>query len=310
MRMLLLPVLFSIALSFPLQTGASQENSGRRNAKTDALQQNLGAKLSADLNRTAASYDGVMGIFIKDLSDGQIFAVNADTIFPQASSIKIPILIELLREAQGGKIDLSERVEIHRASLVDGSGVLQFFSDRGSAISWHDLAVLMVVLSDNSATNLIIERVGMDNVNGMLRDLGLDQTLLARKMMDSAAERADRENRSTPRQMAALVEELNAGKLLDPVHTRMALEILEYPKDSPLRAGVPPEISVAEKPGSLNGAQCDTGVVLLSGRPYVISVMTTYNATDGNSAIAAVSARVFSYFNRMAHANSFGVHVK
>ena len=310
MRMLLLPVLFSIALSFPLQTGANQENSGRRNAKTDALQQDLGAKLSADLNRTAASYDGVMGIFIKDLNSGETFTVNADIVFPQASSIKIPILIELLREAQGGKIDLSERVEIHRASLVDGSGVLQFFSDRGSAISWHDLAVLMVVLSDNSATNLIIERVGMDNINGMLRDLGLDQTLLARKMMDSAAERADRENRSTPRQMATLVEELNADKLLDPEHTRMALEILEYPKDSPLRAGVPPEISVAEKPGSLNGAQCDTGVVLLLGRPYVISVMTTYNATDGNSAITAISARVFSYFDRIAHANSLGVHVK
>ena len=310
MRILFLPVLFSIALAFSPRTSAQQEKLPGRNASAGVLQQDLGAKLSADLNRTAASYDGVMGIFIKDLNSGQTFAVNADTIFPQASSIKIPILIELLREAQGGKIDLSERVEIHRASLVDGSGVLQFFSDRGSAISWHDLAVLMVVLSDNSATNLIIERVGIDNVNGMLRDFGLDKTVLARKMIDTASEQADHENRSTPRQMATLVEELNAGKLLDPVHTRMALEILEYPKDSPLRAGVPPEISVAEKPGSLNGAQCDTGVVLVPGHPYVISMMTTYNAVEGNPAITAISARVFSYFDRIAHANSFGVHVK
>ena len=207
-----------------------------------------------------------MGIFVKDLTTGETFAVNADTVFPQASAIKIPILIELMHEAQTGKLNLSERVEIHRAGLVGGSGVLQFFSEGDSAVSLRDLAVLMVVLSDNSATNLIINRVGMDNVNAMLIGLGLDKTVLARKMIDIAAEQADQENRSTPRQMATLVEELNAGKLLDAEHTKMALEILEYPKDSPLRAGVPSTVTVAEKPGSLSGAQCDSGIVFLAGR--------------------------------------------
>lgn len=276
----------------------------------NALQVNLSAKLSADLNRIAASYDGVMGIFVKDLTSGETFTVNADTVFPQASSIKIPILIELMRQAQEGKLQLDERITIHRAGLVGGSGVLQFFSEGGSEISLRDLAVLMVVLSDNSATNLIIGRVGMENVNAMLDSLGLDRTVLARKMIDVPAEQVDRENRSTPRQMASLVESLKAGKLLDPAHTKMALEILEYPKDSPLRAGVPPEVTVAEKPGSLNGAQCDSGIVFLTGRPYVISVMTTFNAANGDAAITSVSQRVFGYFERLAHANSYGVHVR
>lgn len=258
-------------------------------SSSNALQADLSAKLSSDLNRVAASYDGIMGIFVKDLTSGETLAVNADTVFPQASSIKIPILIELMRQAQAGKLNLSERVEIHRATLVGGSGVLQFFSDGGSAISLRDLAVLMVVLSDNAATNLIIDRVGMDNVNSMLDGLGLNRTVLARKMIDVAAEQADRENRSTPRQMATLVESLNAGKLLDAEHTKMVLEILEYPKDSPLRAGVPPTITVAEKPGSLNGAQCDSGIVFLDGHPYVISVMTTFNSGDGDAAITGVS---------------------
>jgi beta-lactamase class A len=305
MRTLRLFVILFLAFTVSPQIFAQ----GQQNPSTP-LQTDLAAKLSADLNRTAASYDGVMGIFVKDLTSGQTFTVNADTVFPQASSIKIPILIELMRQAQGGKIDLAQRVEIHRAGLVGGSGVLQFFSDGGSAISIRDLSVLMVVLSDNSATNLIIDRVGMDNVNAMLRRLGLDKTVLARKMIDVSAEQADRENRSTPRQMATLVEELNAGKLLDAEHTKMTLETLEYYKDSPLRAGLPPEITIAEKPGSLPGAQCDTGIVFLAGRPYAISVMTTFNPADGNSAIAAVSARVFSYFNRLAHANSYGVHVR
>lgn len=278
-------------------------------ASVTKLQDALSMKLTADLNRIAFSYDGVMGIFAKDLTSGEAFSVNPDTVFPQASSIKIPILIELMRQAQEGKLNLSERIEIHRATLVGGSGVLQFFSEGGSTVSLRDLATLMVVLSDNSATNLIINRVGMDNVNAMLASLGLDQTVLARKMIDIAAEQADRENRSTPHQMATLVELLNAGKLLDAVHTKLALEILEYPKDSPLRAGVPAGITVAEKPGSLSGAQCDTGIVFLAGRPYIISVMTTFNPTDGNAAITAVSARVFSYFDRLAHANAYGVHV-
>ncbi|MGB6875624.1 MAG: serine hydrolase [Candidatus Acidiferrales bacterium] len=283
---------------------------GQQQSFPHELQADLSAKLSSDLNRVAASYDGVMGIFVKDLTSGETFAVNADTVFPQASSIKIPILIELMRQAQAGKLNLAERVEIHRAALVGGSGVLQFFSEGGSAVSLRDLAVLMVVLSDNSATNLIIDLVGMDNVNSMLAGLGLNQTVLARKMIDIAAEQADRENRSTPRQMATLVESLNAGKLLDAEHTKMVLEILEYPKDSPLRAGVPPAITLAEKPGSLNGAQCDSGVVLLEGRPYVISVMTALNQGSGDPAITNVSARVFSYFDRLAHANSYGVHVR
>lgn len=277
---------------------------------THSLQAALSAKLASDLSRTAASYDGVMGIFVKDLTSGETFAVNADTVFPQASSIKIPILIELMRQAQAAKLNLAERVEIHRSRLVGGSGVLQFFSENGSALSLRDLAALMVVLSDNSATNLIIDRVGMENVNTMLAGLGLDKTVLARRMIDIAAEQADRENRSTPRQMAALVELLNAGKMLDAEHTQMALEILEYPKDSPLRAGVPPAITVAEKPGSLSGAQCDSGVVLLEGRPYVISVMTTFNTVDGGAAITGVSRRVFGYFDRLAHANAYGVAVR
>lgn len=274
------------------------------------LAEDFSAKLATTLNHMSADYDGVMGIFVKDLTSGQTFSVNPDTIFPQASSIKIPLLIELMRQAQSGKIDLNTRVDIHRDALVGGSGVLQFFSDGGSSVSIHDLAILMILLSDNSATNLLIDRVDMNNVNSMLDALGLRNTRLARKMIDIAAEQSDRENHSTPREMAALLEQLYAGKLLDAGYTKATLEILEYPKESPLHAGVPENIAVAEKPGSLNGAQCDSGIVLLEGRPFVISVMTTYNRVDGNAAITGVSRVVFDYFDRLAHANSYGVHIR
>ncbi|HVA17026.1 MAG TPA: serine hydrolase [Candidatus Dormibacteraeota bacterium] len=289
---------------FAAQMTAAQQQ------KSPALAEDLSAKLATTLNHMSADYDGVMGIYVKDLTSGQAFSINPDTIFPQASSIKIPLLIELMRQAQSGKIDLNSRVDIHRAGLVGGSGVLQFFSDGGSSISIHDLAILMILLSDNSATNLLIDRVGMSNVNSMLDGLGLHNTRFARKMIDIAAEQSDRENHSTPREMAALIEQLYARKLLDTEYTKATLEILEYPKESPLRAGVPENITVAEKPGSLNGTQCDSGIVLLEGRPYIISVMTTYNRIDGNPAITSVSRVVFDYFDRLAHANSYGVRVR
>ncbi len=288
----------------------AQMASAQQHKSPSPLAEDFSAKLTTTLSHMAADYDGVMGICVKDLTSEQTFSVNPDTIFPQASSIKIPILIELMRQTQSGKIDLNTRVDIHRDALVGGSGVLQFFSDGGSSISIHDLAILMILLSDNSATNLLIDRVGMNNVNSMLDGLGLRNTRLARKMIDIPAEQADRENHSTSREMAALLEQLYAGKLLDAEHTKATLEILEYPKESPLRAGVPENITVAEKPGSLNGAQCDSGIVLLQGRPYIISVMTTYNRVDGNAAITSVSRVVFDYFDRLAHSNSYGVRVR
>ena len=189
----------------------------------------LAAKLSRYLNETAAAFNGVMGIFVKDLRSGQTFTVNADVVFPQASSIKIAVLIELFRQAQAGRLQLNERIEVNRSQMAGGSGVLQDFAGVGSTLSLRDLAVLMIVLSDNTAANILIDRIGMESVNATLQQLGLAHTRLERRMMDAAAEKANRENHSTPREMAMLLEALEEGKLLDHEHTAAVLEILQYP---------------------------------------------------------------------------------
>lgn len=272
----------------------------------------LAAKLQADLDRTAASLDGVMGIYAQNLDTGQTFAVNADRVFPQGSSIKIPILITLLRQDQQGRLHLSDRIVVRRAEMVGGSGVLQDFGDGTSSLALRDLAALMVVLSDNTATNILIDRVGMAKVDAEIREAGLTHTLLARKMMDQAAERVDHENVSTPREMATLIEKLDRGRLLDAAHTAMALHLLEDYKETPLRGGVPAGITVADKPGSLPGVECDSGVVLLQGAPYVLSVMTAYDRDNAaaDSAITSASRDVFTYFDRVSRSNSFGAGVR
>ncbi len=273
----------------------------------------LRAKLGRELNQIAASFDGVMGIAVKDFSTGDVLAVNADTVFPQASSIKVTVLIELLRQSQAGTLQLDERVQLHKAQFVGGSGVLRGFADGASSLSLHDLAVLMINLSDNSATNILIDRVGMAKVNGTLAALRLSQTRLERRMIDLDAERQGRENLSTPREMTALYDLLFHGKILDESHTAMALEILKMPKDapSPFVRGLPAGVSVADKHGELNGVRCDSGIVLLEGRPYAISVMTTYAADDEAAAhaISEISRRVYSYFERQARSNAHGVRV-
>ena len=271
----------------------------------------LKLKLARHLQQVAAEFDGAMGIAVKDLGTGETFFANADTVFPQASSIKIPILLELLRQDQTGLLKLGERVDVKKSQMAAGSGVLSRFSDGGSALSLRDLAVLMIVLSDNTATNILIERVGMQNVNENLRRLGLTQTKLQRIMLDVEAQRASRENLSTPREMVMLLELIDAGKALDPKHTQAALEILKYFKDTPLRRGLPESVSLASKTGSLSGVACESGIVYLSGKPYAISVMTTFDKDNdaAEAAITGISQRVFSYFERLARSNALGAHL-
>jgi beta-lactamase class A len=273
----------------------------------------LRTKLGRELNQIAASFDGAMGIAVKDFTGGDVLALNADTIFPQASSIKVTVLIELLRQSQAGTLKLDERVEIHKAQFVGGSGVLQGFADGTSSLSLHDLAVLMINLSDNSATNILIDRVGMAKVNDTLAGLRLSQTRLERRMIDLDAERQGRENLSTPREMVTLYDMLFHGKILDEKHTALALDILKMPKDAgtPLAEGLPPGIALADKTGTLDGVRCDSGIVLLEGRPYAISVMTTYGADReaAERAISEISRRVYSYFERQAHSNAHGVRL-
>ncbi|MGH9817207.1 MAG: serine hydrolase [Candidatus Acidiferrales bacterium] len=274
----------------------------------------LHSKLQRELGRVAAEFDGVMGIAVKDLSGGDAFTVNADMVFPQASSIKTPVLIELYRQAQTGTLKLEERVEVKKSLAAGGSGVLQNFGDGTASLALRDLAVLMIVLSDNTATNILIDRVGMEKVNGMLAHYGLRRTRLQRRMLDTEAQQAGRENLSTPLEMAGLLGLLHEGKILNAENTAAVMEILSYSKGGPLRRGVPGSVRLANKPGGLAGVSCDSGIVLLEGRPYAISVMTTFgpvgDAPSGEAAIGEVSRRVYEYFRRVAASNALGVRVR
>ena len=272
--------------------------------KQQVLWQRLGAVIT-DVDR---DLDGVLGVAIEDLTSGQRFLLRGNEVFPQASSIKIAVLAELYRQAQSGKLKLNDLYTVQASDLVPDSSIMGGLTPGITRVTLRDLATMMVAVSDNSATNVLIDRVGMENVNGLMNSLGLANTRLRRKMMDLKAAGEGRENISTPQDMMVLLEGLFRGKVLSKEMTDDFFKMLSTPKSSFIPRDLPEGLKIANKPGELEGVRNDSGVVFLANRPYIICVMTTYlrRERDGEEAISEISAAAYRMFDRLARATEYG----
>lgn len=268
----------------------------------------LKTKFVASLNALAAAPDAVVGVAIKDLRSGEEFIINGDEVFPQASAIKIHILAELYRQAEQGRFRLTDVVPVPASARVAGSGVLNELGTSSVAMSIRDYAVLMIVLSDNTATNLLIERVGMENVNRFLQSSGATRTKLQRVMMDLKAATEGRENIGTPRDVMIVLEKMYRGELVSKNASADMLSILRKPKDGPLRSGLPGSVDLADKAGDVDGVKCNVGIVFLQDAPYIVCVMTKLlqNEEDGPKTITEISRLTYQYFERKLNSNQFG----
>jgi beta-lactamase class A len=268
----------------------------------------LWEKLQDDLRAVDRNLDGVMGLAVKDLASGETFFIHADEVMPQASSIKIAVLADLYLQAQQGKLKLTDEYVVRKEDLVSGSDIMLGLTPGVTRLTLRDLATMMVAVSDNSATNVLIRRVGMENVNAMLDSLGLHATRLRRQMMDLKAAGEGRENVSTPREMMTLLETIYTGKLLNKEMTADFLKMLSTHKESSMLQGLPDDAAAANKPGELEAVRNDSGIVMVRNRPYVLCVMTTYlkDEKDGSAAIRKIAALTYSYFDRVARASEYG----
>jgi beta-lactamase class A len=275
---------------------------------TAEKQQVLWQKLEEELRGVDQHLDGVMALAVKDLTSGETFFIHGDEIMPQASSIKIAVLAALYLQAQQGKLKLTDEYVVRSADLVTGSDIMQGLTPGTTRLTLRDLATMMVAVSDNSATNVLIGRVGMENVNAMLDGLGLHATRLRRQMMDLKAASEGRENVSTPREMMTLLETIYRGKLLNKELTADFLKILSTHKESALLQGLPDDAVAASKPGELEAVRNDSGIVLVKNRPYILCVMTAYlkDEKDGSVAIRKIATLTYSYFDRVARASEYG----
>ena len=196
---------------------------------------------------------------IEDLTTGNQFFLHENEVFAQASSIKITVLANLFLQAQQGKLKLTDLYTVQSSDLVPDSDIMGGLTPGVTRITLRDLATMMVAVSDNSATNVLIDRVGMANVNAMLDSLGLAHTRLRRKMMDVEAAKQGRENISTPREMMTLLEDIYRGKLLDKESTADFFKVLSTNKDSWIPRDLPADVKIANKPGSLEAVRNDSG---------------------------------------------------
>jgi beta-lactamase class A len=276
-------------------------------AELGAKPAELVSKLRAQVQAVDARLDGVLGVYVEDHAGASVIELRADELFPTASSIKLAMLYELYRQADEGRIDLAE---VTRPPLprVAGGGVLELLGDRVS-LTWRDLAILMMRWSDNEATNLLIRRMGRDSVNRRLDALMLGKTRLRREMMDLAAARRGDENVSTPRELARLAAVVARGEGLSPERAKDMLAVATVVADgSPFRRGLPEGVRAISKPGSLEGVRCETAWVDVPGRPYTAAIMTAYlkREPDGEAAIEALSAAIYSTFDRLARSSDYG----
>ncbi len=254
-----------------------------------------------------ARFDGVLGVAALDLSNGHVFSHNGDAVFTQASSIKIPILIELFQAERQHQLRFSDGVTLTPKDAVGGDGSLQVSLRKGESVTLtiEDLAKAMILESDNTATNRLIDMVGMERVNRTLESLGLRKTRLRRKMMDDAAVERGDENVSTPLEMARLAELLYHGKILDAEASGRMLALLKQVKAA-MRGAVPARYEVAAKPGSVDGVACETGIIFLDRRPFALTVMSVYNGEKIANPVGPITRIVFDHFERLAHSNQAG----
>lgn len=295
---LLLSVLLTSSGSF------AQDQRSEQHFSAAAL---LRRQTAARLEEAARHVDGVVGYSIVDLTSGDHFEYQPNLVLPTASTIKLAILYELLHACDEGRLKLDGTKPLDRRRAVPGGLLYEMGTP---TLSLRDYAVAMAVLSDNTATNVLIELLGMDAITARARGLGLNETRLRRYMIDLEAAKRGNENVSTPADIARLLEAIYKGTGLSPASRDEVIAILKKEKVplSAMAKALPAGIEVANKPGELEGVRVDAGIVYVKNRPYIFSVMTTYLQRDeaGEAAIEELSRIAYGYFSRLGAGTEYG----
>lgn len=219
------------------------------------------------LDRGAGAIDGTAGLIAVAADGGVLYQRDADAGYPAASVIKIPILMTVYADAAEGRLSLDERLAV--GEHLPGTGVLGWVKGV-TELSLRDHATLMTIVSDNTATNRLMERVGVDRIAERMREWGCERTKLQRMMFDFEAANRGLDNVAAPREMAGLLLRLVRGELVDRATSDAVLGVLEQTQDDALiRRYLPTRTRVAHKTGSLEKVRNDAAVVWAGDRPVI-----------------------------------------
>lgn len=290
---------------------AQQEKKNISDLESQKIQlEILRSKTDAAINELGSSVKGILGFTAIDLTTGEKFSINENLIFPQGSSIKIPVMMEIFKQASEGKFSLDDKLPVTDKHKVAGSGIIQHFGKATSEIGIRDLCVLMIVLSDNTATNMLIDLAGMENINATMISLGFQNTKVQRRMIDQKSSAKGNENLSTPYESAKIMETLYKGEFLNRELCDDIISILKLTRGGVVASGLPENIPVAFKPGGIAGVVVEWCIVDFKDRPYVITFMENYGVDmDVRNVMKDISKVVFDYFRRLAQSSKYGTYV-
>lgn len=250
-------------------------------------------KLDKDVRRRLKKAPGTVGICAKNLKTAAGYDFRADEKVQTASTIKLPILVGLHRAVAEGRLRWNDTIPLPKDERSSGSGILMEFAD-GTSIQLRDYSNLMIVVSDNTATNVILDKVGADAVNVEMDRLGLKETRSLRKVNGATLPRPGwseaglrEENKkyglgvSTPREMVRLLELLHRGEVVSPEASKDILATMsrqQYKDSIGRRIG---ELKVASKSGGLDRLRSDVGIVETPAGPIAIAItVSNLRATD------------------------------
>jgi beta-lactamase class A len=217
-------------------------------------------------------------------ADGRVLLdLDADRVLPAASTLKVLVLVEGYAQELEGRFRWSDDVTLLAEDRVGGAGTLQF-ERPGSTWTYRQLARRMIAESDNSASNILLRRLGLEAVNRRARALGLERTRFERAFLDFAARREGRENLSSAAEMGRLMRAIFRREILTPEACDEMIAVLERTSRGRIARGVPKDVPVGHKAGSLPGYRHDVGWVRLPGQPYVLSLFleNVLESTDPN----------------------------
>jgi len=258
------------------------------------------------------AHHGKVALAVLHLGDGVSYDYDGDEVMPTASMIKFMIMLEVYQQVAEGKVKLSDTVVLHETDKVGGSGILTYHFSDGASFPLRDAVRLMIAYSDNTATNLVLDRIGIDSTNRRMTAWGFPNSRVNAKVflgsktsVDPARTKKYGLGSTTPRETVKLLAKLYQGKCGDAQATKDMIEHLKKcdDKDVKLRRFLPPSVVVANKSGQVTDVKTDAGILYFPGGPVAICVMTKDNKdrrynpdNEANLLIGRIAEQVYLYY--------------
>ncbi|HEX2204434.1 MAG TPA: serine hydrolase [Longimicrobium sp.] len=301
------PLLIALTLAVDARPASASATSMTPESPADT------AALRRRLEPLLRAYPGVAGVSVRNLASGEALSIRGEETYPSASLIKVAVLVALLEEARQGELRLDERTTMIGRDRVGGSGVLQHLAS-GLEITLEDAAWLMITLSDNTATNLILDKLNVRTVWEKMDSLGLPRTRIHSKtFLRSTSIAVDSSVKyglgvTTPDETVRLFALLHEGRAVSPALDSLALAMLRANQDgTKLGRWLPADVPFAHKTGEVDASRNDCGILYGPDAPVALCVMTRENRDSGyapdnpaNLLMARIGLEVFRHYNPSA----------